>query len=151
MLSMLGEPGHDLVGRAGRNEDLAPLDRDPLTYDGSQRLDEIVVGMAPNASGLRQGRPSCATARGEAQSHEDPARLVGREIRAVESRDFTDDLLWRIPASVHDDEVLRNRIGEDSSHAPLDLRASKFEPAPGDCHSSSCCIRHVFSDLSLPA
>lgn len=133
MLIVMLQPRQHLLGCVGRNQNLEPSLGNPLSCKGAQQF-----GLP---AAMWSGAPSClircpslgaSSTHCEAQTAEDPASLMGGEVGTIESRNDGDDLLGRIPAPIHHDKVIRNRVRKGAGQSSADLVCLEIEPVPRD-------------------
>lgn len=124
---MPGEPGENLLWSVGCDQNFGRAGkRDPLADVRSQC---VSLSAAPKVVRFpSQGLRRAMRARGDKpKAHEDPPRLVGREVRSIEARCARKHLLGRETTAVDDHVVLLHRIGQMITEALLDLVVFEFE------------------------
>jgi len=74
--------------------------------------------------GFRVARETCGS---EAESQEDSACLMRREVGSIQAGGARDDLLRRVAPATHDHVVLLDRFGQDASQSLLDSIAVELD------------------------
>ncbi len=128
---MPSEPRENLLRSVGGHEHVErTAESDPAPDEGAERLGLTPAVRCSGACCRSLGATLLrATAGDETEPGQDPARLVRREVRAVEPGRRADRLFWREAAGPDDDIVIANGLGELVRNRSLDEAArKKLEP-----------------------
>src|SRR5947208_12950248 len=114
---MLREPREDLLRRVGGDEHIRwGGESYPLADVRPQRFRLL----ADYRSGtVRSGRCRAGAGGGESEALQDPARVVGREVGAIEARGARQDLLRRKTTARHHDVVPVHGVGQATADGAL--------------------------------
>lgn len=154
---MTRKPGENLLWRVGCNQDVSRTsERDPLSHVGPKGVRLSAGSRSLAVVSLALPRAVCPGGY-EPEAHEDPPRLVGCEVGAIEARRARKHLLRRKAAASDHDVVLLHWVGQETSNAPLDLDVLELERPPGDgegghdpkFYSLSCTYTTAFTASSL--
>ncbi len=147
-LPVLGQPADNLGWGFGRDEHLTTGGRYPLPDVRTKRI-RAARGLPPSAPMLRVGwgLPR-APRRWKPETEEDSTSLMGRKVRAIQTSDGGNHLLWWVSPAPDHDVMLVERLRERPLHRFRDRAALEFEAMPGD-HARSPRTRSGFSDSSL--
>lgn len=105
------EPLHDGLRRLRGDENIEPSSGHPSAGERPKEVGLCAV-MGRGRAGPEE-EPDAPPARREAETAEDPARLVRVEVDPVEAGHHLDHLLGREPPAADRDEVLIERFGSD--------------------------------------
>ena len=127
------QPRQHLPRAVGRDENLGrPRHRYPFANVRLQGSGLSTVVGTVAGCGLVVAIVTACSSCDEAESLQNPTRLMGGEIRSVDPGDARDDLLGRKSASTHHDVVLADRIRKQVTRDPLDTDVVENERLTGD-------------------
>jgi hypothetical protein len=138
------QPADELLGCGRRNKQLTVLGCHPFALKRPQCLRQLVfiakwVGATVRCAQSRVRRDSrharCATRRGsrttatdrETQAHQDPPRLMGREVGSVQTGDKSDHLLRRIATAADHHIVAGHRLWKYTSNGLFDALSTQLK------------------------